>query len=184
MATKKIAITHEMVEEARQVREAEDATYKDLAATYLDDEGRWEELKAAMSQIPSSGGVATNDTPAPTDALAALEQTQKDIITEQGEYDKEMDNEIARASADRPLTDAELDTLERIYRNNGKMTPDKQVTFKMMGEALDPPRHWLTIQAGLGSRGWYTPWQKVPPYSTATKEGEAQYRKDRMEGKY
>ena len=46
-----------------------------------------------------------------------------------------------------------------------------------IAEALEPPVHWLTIQDALGQQGWVNRTQRVPPWSTATKEGEAEARK-------
>ena len=157
--------TPERQAEALALRNDEDLTWKQVAKRMGVPEGEWQHVRDAAQ---GTGDYAP--LPEPVSKLDALEQQVKDTPAAD-------EDEIERAAKDRTLSEDELDQIERIY--HGGMND-----FTVLGEALDPPVSWITIQEALASRGAAKPGVKVPTYSTYGEEGQRQYQQDIARGAF
>lgn len=152
-------LTHAKLVEARRLREEQDMSYADIAENLGFPRDQWSIIRAAMQDLPAGDA-------APTDALAELEAKAAELLRTAEADHGSMDAAIRASHGDRPLTPAELASIERIYASGAP------ITFEEIGKALVPPVHWLTVSNAIADMGWVRPGYKLPPRSTATEEGE------------
>lgn len=169
-------LTNLQVTEAQALREgAEDLTWKDIAKRIGLKEAQAGVVRAAVEE-------AQGRPPATSERVAELMAKQAAKAEEFKHQRPEDSSDVMAARAERKISEEEAAELIAIYRANAKLPPEEQVTFREMGEALDPPVHWLAVQDAIGSRGWATPVKWYPPFSTATPEGKAEVRRMRAAG--
>lgn len=163
------------VEEARTMREADDKSYADIAEHFDMARDDWRDVKDAIDQTGDYAPL-----PAPVTALDRLEVAAREVQEQRVEGGLVgSQSDVDAANADRALTEAEAEQLERIYNANGYV-----VTFEEMAAALDPPVHWLTVQNAISERGCISPGVKIPTYDITDEEGTARYEQDVKAGKF
>lgn len=171
-----MALTNLQVTEAQALREGgEDLTWKDIAKRIGLKEAQAPMVRAAVEE-------AQGRPPATSERVAELMARQRRDIEENPHWSSAQDD-VSKAKQDRVLSEEECNELIAMYRANAKLPPEKEITFEEMGQALDPPVHWLTVQDAIGSRGWATPTKWYPPFSTATPEGKAELKRMKSEGR-
>ena len=160
----------EQMKVAHRMRTEDDASYADIAEKVGLEREDWHVVRDALKgYTPASA--------APDTKLGALlanaeqRQAQRTLGDELGDHAA---GEVARSGRDAPINDEDGAMVIRLY-NTG------QVSFDEIAEALDPPRHWLTVSTYLADHGWLRPGVKTPTYSTATPEGEARWQAEQQE---
>ena len=163
--------TEENLAIARAMRGGEDdQSYADIAEHFGLPRSQWKLVKDALDAAPAPA-------PAPKgqsrlEALAARAAAMK-----QSEDDDGITAEVRMARRDAPLTEAEAEQVIDIFRNAWPT-----ISYEEMGEALEPPRHWLTVTRALSERGWVAPNLKVLPYCTSTPEGQERLAREHAAG--
>ena len=158
-------LTNAKLHQARRLREEQDMSYADIAENLGFPRDQWRVIREAMHDIPS-------ETAAPTEALAALETKARQMVEAGIEAHGSMQADIRASQGDRPLTEAELATINRIYASGAP------ISYREIAASLEPPVNWLTVSDAVSHMGWIRPGYKLPPRSTATEEGEAESRRE------
>ena len=160
--------TEENLAVARAMRGGEnDQSYADIAEHFGLPRDQWKLVKDALDAHPA---------PAPT-GMSKLEALAAKAAAMQRGTSGSMFAEIKRARGEPVPTEAETDKIVEIFR-----AAWPAVSYEDIGEALDPPRHRLTVKRALEGRGWTHPTVKTLPYCTSTPEGQKRLMEENAAG--
>ena len=155
-----MVLNAEQIEEARRLRNDEDRSYADVAEHFGLGRSGWQQAKDAIHGTGDYAGTGPQ--------RSKLEELTAAKLAEPKDADTGMSAEIDAAKNARKLTVDEVRQVNLAY--------EAGLAEHEIGDALAPPVNQLAIVDVLSHQGYVQPDQRIPPWSTATKEGEAKAR--------
>ena len=151
-----MVLNAEQIEEARRLHDVEDVKYADVAEHFSMPRTDWKQVKDAIDGTGDYAGMAP--------ARSKLAALTAERLAQPQDANLSMEAELRAATNARTLRVDEVREVNQAY--------EAGLSQQDIGEALEPPVHHLAISDVLSHQGYFNPVTRMPPWSTATKEGE------------